>query len=112
MRGYGILLGFVFACIASASASAAVKPAPERKAGEGEGPYTELILRGATVVDGTGAPPFGPVDVVIRGNRIVDVVGVGAPHTKIPDSARPKIAPGGREIDLTGQYLLPGFIDM
>ena len=29
-------------------------------------PAERLILRGVTVVDGTGAPPFGPVDLVIE----------------------------------------------
>jgi hypothetical protein len=94
------------------TAYASVTPAPPRGANEGEGPYTELILRGATVVDGTGAPPFGPADVVIRGNRIAEVVLVGAPGTAIPESARPRLSAGGRELDLSGQYLLPGFIDM
>jgi N-acyl-D-aspartate/D-glutamate deacylase len=89
-----------------------VAPAPARGAGEGEGPYTELILRGATVIDGTGAPPYRSVDVVIRGNRIAEIVRVGAPGTAIADDARPK--PGRRRPRdrLSRQYLLPGFIDM
>jgi len=97
---------------AASSAVAAVKPAPERRSDEGEGPYTELILRGATIVDGTGAPPFGPADLVIRGNRIAKIVSLGAPGAPIAASLRPRLAAGGREIDLSGQYLLPGFIDM
>jgi imidazolonepropionase-like amidohydrolase len=109
MRPRLFLLALAFA---SAASFAAVTPAPERSAGEGEGPYSELILRGATIVDGTGAPPFGPADVVVRGNRIVEVVGVGVPHGPIHPGARPKLEAGGKEIDLSGQYLLPGFIDM
>jgi hypothetical protein len=109
MRARWLLLGFA---LALNSALAAVDPAPERKTGEGEGPYTQLILRGATIVDGTGAPPFGPADVVVRGNRITEVVGVGVPHSPVRPGARPKLEAGGKEIDLTGQYLLPGFIDM
>ena len=49
-----------------------VKPAPDRKAGEGEGPFERLIIRGAIVIDGTGAPPRGPVDIVIERNRTED----------------------------------------
>ena len=55
-----------------------VKPGPNRKAGEGEGPFKRLIIRGAIVIDGTGAPPRGPMDIVIEGNRIEEVKSVGA----------------------------------
>jgi imidazolonepropionase-like amidohydrolase len=101
-----------FALGVAASASASVSPAPDRAAGEGEGPYPQLILRGATVIDGTGAPAFGPADVVIAGNRIVQIVPLGAPGVAVADSARPRLAAGGHEIDLSGQYLMPGIIDM
>ena len=63
---------------------------PDRQSGEGSGPYKRLIIRGATLIDGTGAPPTGPVDIVIEGNKIVDVVSVGTPFTKIDKSRRPK----------------------
>src|SRR5687767_4701957 len=46
------------------------RPAPARR--EGEGPFPKLIIRGTTLIDGTGAPPRGPVDIVIEGNRITD----------------------------------------
>ena len=62
-----------------------VLPAPDRGADEGEGPFERLILRGATMIDGTGAPPRSPVDIVIEGNQIVEVRGVGAP---VPSVAR------------------------
>ncbi|MCZ6756891.1 MAG: hypothetical protein O7C39_01285, partial [Bacteroidetes bacterium] len=42
-----------------------VLPAPDRGEDEGEGPFERLIIRGVTVIDGTGAPPRGPVDLVI-----------------------------------------------
>ncbi|MEO8161589.1 MAG: amidohydrolase family protein, partial [Arenimonas sp.] len=103
---------FMLALAFSATAGGTVKPAPARVAGEGQGPWPQLILRGATVVDGTGAPAFGPADVVIAGNRIVEIVHIGAPGSAIQESARPRLAAGGHEIDLSGQTLLPGFIDM
>jgi imidazolonepropionase-like amidohydrolase len=87
-----------------------VLPAPPRA--EGEGPFKRLILRGLTVIDGTGAPPMGPADIVIEKNRIVDVVPVGSPGMPIDPEARPKANPGDREIDLSGMYALPGLIDM
>ncbi len=85
-----------------------ITPAPSRQ--EGDGPFDRLIIRGATVIDGTGAPPRGPMDIVIEGDRIVDMVQVGAPRVPIEESRRP----GGatREIDAHGAYVLPGFIDL
>jgi hypothetical protein len=87
-----------------------VTPAPARS--EGDGPYTQLILRGVTVINGTGSPAFGPADVVIEGNRIVDVRSVGAPGSPIRPEDRPKLKAGGREMDLTGAYVMPGLIDL
>jgi imidazolonepropionase-like amidohydrolase len=103
---------FMLALAFSLAANAAVQPAPERGRDEGGGPYPQLILRGATIVDGTGAPAYGPADVVIRGNRIVDIVRLGAPGAAIAEGQRPRLGAGGREIELAGQYLLPGLIDM
>ncbi|MGH9659636.1 MAG: amidohydrolase family protein [Bryobacteraceae bacterium] len=89
---------------------ARITPAPDRPAGEGEGPFDRLVLRGVTVIDGTGAPPRGPVDLVVEGNRIREVKNVGAPRIPIEEKGRP--AKGSREIDGTGMYVLPGFVDL
>ncbi len=86
-----------------------VTPAPDRPAGEGEGPFERLIIRGVTVIDGTGAPPIGPMDIVVEGNRIAEVRGVGSPGMAIQPGRRPGNAT--REIDATGMYVLPGFVD-
>lgn len=87
-----------------------VVPAPDRRPDEGEGPFERLIIRGATLIDGTGAPPVGPMDIVIEGNRIVDIRSVGAPGVPIPGNRRPGDAV--REIDAHGMYVLPGFVDL
>ncbi len=84
-------------------------PAPDRTAKDGGGPYDRLVIRGITVIDGTGAAARGPMDVVVEHNRIVDVVSVGAPHVPIRAKGRP--AKGTREIDGNGMYLMPGFVD-
>lgn len=76
-----------------------------------EGPFPRLILRGVTVVDGTGAPPWGPVDLVIEGDRIVDLVSVGPPGLAIDPDRRPALGAGGRELELEGAWVLPGLID-
>ena len=60
----------VFALSAAAQPPRAIQPAPDRRADEGEGPFERLVIRGVTMIDGTGAPPLGPVDLVIENNRI------------------------------------------
>jgi imidazolonepropionase-like amidohydrolase len=84
------------------------RPAPARA--EGEGPFTRLIVRGATLIDGYGGPPRGPVDIVIEGNRIASIANVGYPGVPIDTARRPRGAQ--REIDGTGMYVLPGLIDL
>ena len=81
-----------------------------RGSDEGGGPYDRLVIRGATMMDGTGAPPQGPVDIVIEGDRIAEIRSVGYPGVEIRESRRPE--PGTREIDWHGKWVLPGFIDM
>lgn len=86
---------------------------PDRKPGEGEGPFDRLIIRGVTLIDGTGGPPRGPVDIVVEKNKIVDVVGVGAPKIPIDESKRPKLGTGKtKEINAEGKYLMPGIVDL
>ena len=80
--------------------------------GFSEGPYSQLIIRGATLINGNGAPPMGPVDIVIENNRITWVDAVGFPGVAIDPENRPKLKPGGHEIQAEGMYVLPGFVDM
>ena len=85
-----------------------VQPGPDRT--QGEGPFERLIIRGATLIDGTGGMPRGPVDIVIEENKIVDIVGVGAPKLPIQDTNRPSGAT--KEIEADGKYVMPGIIDL
>ena len=57
----------------------------------------DLVIRGGTVVDGTGAPGRTG-DVAVDGDRIVEVGQVDGP--------------GRREIDPAGQVVTPGFVDI
>jgi hypothetical protein len=77
-----------------------------------EGPFNQLIIRGATLIDGNGAPPQGPVDIVIEQNRITRVQVVGYPGVAIDPEDRPALKAGGKEIQAEGMYVLPGFVDM
>jgi hypothetical protein len=79
---------------------------------EGDGQYPQLIIRGVTLINGTGAPPFGPVDIVIEKNRIVKIQNVGSPNLPINAARRPALKKGGKEINCEGMYAMPGLIDM
>ncbi|HWH21734.1 MAG TPA: amidohydrolase, partial [Allosphingosinicella sp.] len=82
---------------------------PDRRPGEGAGPFRKLVIRGAMLIDGSGAPPRGPVDIVIAGNRIQSVSGAGTPGLPLRADREPRDF--DHEIDATGMYVMPGFID-
>ena len=77
-----------------------------------EGPFNQLIIRGVTLINGDGSPPRGPIDIVVEDNKIKRIQVVGYPGVEIKDSGRPQLEPGGKELDASGMYILPGFIDM
>ncbi len=58
----------------------------------------DLVIRGATVYDGTGAPPRA-ADVAVRGDRVIRVGASGDLH-------------GSVSLDASGLALAPGFIDV
>jgi imidazolonepropionase-like amidohydrolase len=109
MKKLVVAFTFLFAALMVAGQSPVAK-APEVK--EGEGPFPQLIIRGVTLIDGTGAPPIGPVDVVVRNNRIDRIAIVGYPGVPTTPDRRPKLEPGGKELNAEGMFMLPGFIDM
>jgi len=88
-----------------------IEPAPVEARNEGAGPYNRMILRGAYMIDGTGAPAQGPVDIVVENDRITDVRVVGTPNIAIDPDNRPVATDGTEEIDLSGMFILPGFVD-
>ncbi len=77
-----------------------------------EGPFPQLIIRGVTLINGNGAPPISPVDIVVENNVIKKIQVVGYPGVAINEDRRPKLVAGGKELNCEGMYLLPGFVDM
>ena len=121
----GLSLGVACALLSgvrpvSVEAQAGLNGAPDRRANEGAGPFNRMIIRNVMIIDGTGAPPYGPMNVIVSGNRIQAIQGAGTPG--VPQPAAPAgRAGGGRQggapaadhvIDGTGMYLMPGFVDM
>lgn len=100
---------FFFGIFIFANSFGQVQKAPSRN--EGDGPWPQLIIRGATLINGTLSPPLGPVDIVVEGNRIAAIVNVGAPGAPVNLARRPKLKEGGKELDAEGMYLMPGFVD-
>jgi hypothetical protein len=109
MRPILLIISLLCSIFASAQ-DEKVKKAPPRA--EGDGPFSQLIIRGVTLINGNGAPPVGPVDIVCEGNRIKKIANVGHPGLPIDSASRPKLLPGGHELDANGMYLMPGFVDM
>ena len=68
MKKLCLTLSFLFLFL---SVFSQIDKAPERF--RGEGPFDQLIIRGATLINGNGAPPSGPVDIVIENNIIKSV---------------------------------------
>ena len=60
-----------------------------------------LVIRGGTLIDGTGAPPAEDAVIVIEGGRFKSVGANG--QARVPDGAEP--------VDASGLTILPGFID-
>jgi len=87
-----------------------IEKAPPRA--EGEGQFNRLIIRGVNLVNGTGSPMQGPCDIVVEKNKITEIKVVGYPGVPIDPNNRPKLNAGDKELDCTGMYMLPGFLNM
>ena len=105
-----ITVTFYLGLIAQQPPPSSLTPGPNRRADEGRGPFKTLVVRGAILVDGSGAPPVGPVDIVIENNRIQAVRSAGTPGIALRANRQPQNAE--LEIDATGMYVLPGFVSL
>src|SRR5882672_6447817 len=60
-----------------------------------------IVLRGATLIDGTGRPPRQNATLVIDGDRI----------SAVGDAARLKFPAGARVVEVRGRTIMPGIIN-
>jgi hypothetical protein len=105
VAGLAIVAGSIGAHAAPAAAPVA-DPIPKRT--EGVGPFNRTVLRNVTIIDGTGAPAQGPMDIVLAGDKIAEIRSIGAPKAIDPAA---RAAKGDYELDLTGYYVMPGFVN-
>src|SRR5262249_41166579 len=76
--------------------------APARQpAVSAQGSNAVVAIVGATVIDGTGAPPIANATMVMKDRRIAAIGAKGS--VAVPQ--------GATVIDGTGKYVTPGFID-
>ncbi len=95
---------------AATAAQPAMHPAPARRANEGFGPYKKMVIRRRHPDRRHGRAARGPVDIVIENDKITDVLQAGWPGMPLKPKRRPTDA--DHEIDATGMYALPGFVDL
>ncbi len=100
-----LIAGDEFAAMFDASGLTALRPATERNRGIGPHRYIKLI--NARILDGTGAPPWGPADLIIENGRITGLAKAG--KAKPQDLSVP--AEEFLVIDCAGKFLTPGFVD-
>lgn len=97
--------GDEFAVMFAEAGLPALKPATERQ--RGQGPHRFIKLVNARIIDGTGAPPWGPADLLVEDGHIVGLAKAG--KAKFPAPApRPEDV---LEIDCSGKFLTPGLVD-
>jgi len=77
--------------------------AQDRPPQHGKKPGT-MVITDAMVIDGVGTPPEGPMDILIRDNRIESVASSN-PKADYRKDAK-------AVIDAKGKYVLPGLINM
>jgi cytosine/adenosine deaminase-related metal-dependent hydrolase len=74
------------------------------------GPYPTLLIRNVTVIDGSGAPAYGPVNITIRRN-VIERVDRADPISSGQGGRANQQAQSDRVIDGTGMYAMPGIVD-
>ena len=74
-----------------------------------KGPYNKLVIANAMIIPGHGGPAYGPADIIIENDRIVQIISYNGLTGRGPKDKFPK---GDRIIDATGMYVMPGLIDL
>jgi hypothetical protein len=106
-RTLAITLAITLALIAN--------PLPAQPPGPSSGQrHDRLLIRNALVIDGTGNPTRGPMDILVERGRISAIApsdtGVESSGSSLGDGRIR--GPFGRVIDAAGMYVMPGIVDV
>ena len=93
--------------LALAAGTLAAQPSPTSGVTHGQR-VKRLAIRNALVIDGNGTPTRGPVDIIVEGSVITEIVALDPVALRAGRSRR---SPADAEIDATGKYVLPGLIN-
>jgi len=94
----------VFSIVALVLSAGPAQNAPALKAG----PYNTLVIRNVTIIDGSGAPAYGPVNITVKNNvidRIERADAISAGQVEISQVRADRV------IDGTGMFVMPGIVD-
>lgn len=112
-RRAGLLLGLAIGLLAPLPPASAYAQASAGQAATMSPQYERLVIRNAFLIDGTGSPARGPVDILVQRGVIADIrdsvpirSSTGAPLSQDLGGIQ-----ADREIDATGKYVMPGLID-
>lgn len=81
---------------------------PPPRGSESVGPFKRLVIKNANVIDGSGAPMRGPMNIVIEGDRIIELDGGGTGSSHVEGK---NFGSEVKVIDAAGKYVLPGLIN-
>ncbi|MDE2980351.1 MAG: amidohydrolase family protein [Gemmatimonadota bacterium] len=101
-RGRGIAIVVALSAAGVPSASSGVLHAQAVPDAEAQAP-ARIIFEGATVIDGTGAPPRTGMVIVLEGEEIVDVLPVGELGAERLE--------GAEVVDASSWFAIPGLIE-
>ncbi len=93
--------------LALAASSLAAQPSPTSGVTHGQR-VKRLAIRNALIIDGTGTPTRGPMDIIVEGNIITEMVALDPVAVRAGRVKRPA---ADAEIDATGKYVIPGLIN-
>ena len=73
-----------------------------------QGPYERLAIINAMVIPGHGGPAYGPADIIVKNDRIEQIISYNGVTGRPADTA----LDAERIIDASGMYVMPGLIDL